>query len=71
MEIYLTSYKVYDPFTANLDMGAPAQLNRKQENSLKSLSNGEPIEQQIIKISNNIFLKEFKVRDKDVYLVKL
>lgn len=71
LQIYQTGYKVNDAYTTYLEMGAPSQLTVKQENTLKSICSGMPIQNEIISVSDSKFVKEFMMRDNDVYLVLL
>ncbi|MBC8083792.1 MAG: glycoside hydrolase, partial [Hymenobacter sp.] len=71
LEVYQTGYRQNDAFTAYHDLGLPAQLTKNQVAKLKGLSAGKPIEQSTITVAGSSFTKSFKLRENDVYFVKL
>ena len=71
MKVYKTGYKVNDPYTTYLEMGAPDQLSVPQVNAIKQMDNGEPVLTKIIKTGpDNVINEEFDMRENDVYFVE-
>jgi xylan 1,4-beta-xylosidase len=70
-QIYQTGYRVNDPYTMYLDMGAPAQLTRAQVDALQSAATGMPLGQRIVKHPGGPFTGRFSLRENDVVLVTL
>ena len=65
-------YERNDAFTAYIKMGSPKQLTRDQVAQLKSIANGKPNYEKIVKVNNKgEFELELPLRENDVYLVKL
>jgi xylan 1,4-beta-xylosidase len=71
LQVYRTGYRVNDPYTTYLDLGAPSQLTRRQVEAIKALNSGAPSRSQIIRISDGRFSETFPMRENDVYLVVL
>jgi xylan 1,4-beta-xylosidase len=69
--IYQTGYKQNDAFTAYVEMGSPNQLTRAQVDSLNKVSNGEPISQSDVSITDKHFTKTLPLRTNDCFLVVL
>jgi xylan 1,4-beta-xylosidase len=58
-----------DPYTAYLDMGAPAQLTRSQEDALHQAADGSPAFWAIVSHPGGSYSREFAMRQNDVVLV--
>jgi xylan 1,4-beta-xylosidase len=71
LQVYRTGYRVNDPYTTYLDLGAPSQLTGRQVEAIKALNSGAPSRTQIIQISDGRFTETFPMRENDVYLVAL
>jgi xylan 1,4-beta-xylosidase len=72
LEIYHTGYRANDVFTGYLDMGSPSQLTPSQVDILRKASNGDPESVETIQVeSGKPFVREFQMRQNDVYFVKL
>jgi xylan 1,4-beta-xylosidase len=72
LEIYRTGYKVNDPYTTYHSLNKPNQLTKQQVDDIKQQNDGSPISEEYIKInSSKAFIKDFKIRENDVYLVNL
>jgi len=71
VQVYRTGYRMNDPYTAYLDMGAPAQLIRSQEEALHQVADGSPAFQAIVSHPGGAYSKEFAMRENDVVLVLL
>jgi xylan 1,4-beta-xylosidase len=71
LKVYKTGYHINDALTAYINLGSPAQLTRKNECTLKQLSDGSAVEKEMITVVNGTFDKEVKLRDNDVVLVTL
>jgi len=72
LEIYQTGYRVNDVFTRYLDMGSPSQLTPTQVEILRLQSNGDPAFVETIQIeAGKPFVREFAMRQNDVFFVKL
>ena len=69
VEAYRTGYRMNDPYTAYLDMGAPAQLTRPQEDALRQAADGSPAFWVIVSHPGGSYSKEFAMRENDVVLV--
>jgi len=70
-ELYQTGYRVNDPYTAYLDMGAPDQLTRAQVDALQRHASGAPTQTAVLKHPGGLFSREFTLRQNDVLLVLL
>ena len=71
LQVYGTGYRVNDAYTMYLDMGAPDQLSRAQEEALRQGATGAPVEQVVLKHAGGTFTKDFPLRENDVVLVVL
>jgi xylan 1,4-beta-xylosidase len=69
VQAYRTGYRMNDPYTAYLDMGAPAQLTRSQEDALRQAADGSPAMRAIVSHPGGSYSKEFAMRENDVVLV--
>ena len=52
-------------------MGSPQNLTREQESKLKALSNGHPVEETTVRITDGTFRKSVSLKGKDVVFLKL
>ncbi len=71
LEIYQTGYRINDSFTAYYDMGLPSQITKEQVAKLKESAAGKPIEQSVVNISGAGFSKNIKMRENDVFFVRM
>jgi xylan 1,4-beta-xylosidase len=71
MQIYQTGYRVNDAYTMYLDLGAPSQLSRAQVDALKEWACGAPVHAGLVKHPGGRFVREFALRQNDVFLVAL
>lgn len=72
IEMYKVGYRANDSYTAYVDMGKPAQLNKQQVVKLKNQSNGMPFLTSTITIkSGNTFSKTININENDVCLTNL
>ena len=69
VEAYRTGYRMNDPYPAYLDMGAPAQLTRPQEDALRQAADGSPALRDIVSHPGGSYSREFAMRENDVVLV--
>ncbi len=71
LSIYRTGYGQNDPLDAFRAMDSPQNLSREQESKLKALSDGHPVEQTPVRITDGVFRKSVSLKGKDVVLLKL
>jgi xylan 1,4-beta-xylosidase len=71
LQVMKTGYRVNDAYTTYLDMGSPDQLTLSQEEGIKRMNDGSPILQEIVRIQDGRFSKEFGMRENDVVLAVL
>lgn len=72
MEVYQIGYKVNDSYTTYLSMNRPHQLTRQQVAQIKNQNDGSAIlKEQVTIQASGRFSKDIKIRENDVYLVKL
>ena len=72
LEVHRIGYEHNDPYTAYLKMGAPEQLTRVQENLLRKVSDGAPVEIAKVTVANDgVFLRTFVLHENDVWLLNL
>jgi xylan 1,4-beta-xylosidase len=72
LEIYKVGYRVNDAYTTYYDLGRPNQLTKQQVEQIKKLNSGNPISGEIVKVkADGIFMKEFPIRENDVYFLNL
>jgi xylan 1,4-beta-xylosidase len=68
--VYQVGYRVNDAYTVYLDLGAPAQLTRKQVEQLNAASDGKPsLETSVVVGGNGRFECELELRENDVCLI--
>jgi xylan 1,4-beta-xylosidase len=72
LTISRVGYRQNDAYTAYIDLGSPAQLSKNQVAHLKQISNGQPVEQKLIKVdSSTQFELSLPLRENDVFLVEI
>jgi len=72
LEVYKVGYRVNDPYTTYYDMGRPNQLTKDQVKKIKEINSGSAISSETINIEiGKSFIKEFDIRENDVFLVAL
>jgi len=72
LEIYKVGYKVNDPYNTYLSMNKPNQLSKQQVETIKKQNDGSPVLKESVTInSSGLFLKEFKIRENDVFMLNL
>ncbi|HEV7779831.1 MAG TPA: glycoside hydrolase [Chitinophagaceae bacterium] len=71
MSVYKVGYHFNDPYSAYLEMGAPANLSIKQEAELREISSGKPVEKKQITITNGKFESRYSVKKNDIIFIKL
>jgi xylan 1,4-beta-xylosidase len=71
VEIYQVGYKKNDPYSAYLGMGSPFNISLDQEVALKKIAEIAPISEKKVKITNERYTEDFKMRENDIYFVKL
>ncbi|HEX8429238.1 GH39 family glycosyl hydrolase [Hymenobacter sp.] len=71
MQVWLTGYQKNDAFTAYKNMGAPYNLSLQQEAELKKGSSNKMESEKTITVKNGTVAEQFKLRENDMYLVKL
>lgn len=69
--VYATGYQRNDAYTAYLRMGAPSQATREQVRLLNQASSSAPLEETMVEHPGGSFVRDFALRDNDVYLVVL
>lgn len=70
--IYRVGYRINDPYADYLDMGRPSQLTRIQVAMIKTINNGLPVQTETVTVkAGKSFMKDFSLRENDVYLVML
>jgi hypothetical protein len=69
LEIYRTGYRINDPYTSYISMGSPDQLSKKQVETLKRESSGEPVAEEIIRIDRKGYSRKIiDINENDVWL---
>lgn len=69
VQTFRTGYRMNDPYTAYLDIGAPAQLTRAQEDGLRQAADGSPSLQARLSHPGGSYSKQVAMRENDVVLV--
>jgi hypothetical protein len=52
-------------------MGSPSQITKAQEKLLKEASENKPVEELTVNIKDGKFAKTLKIKENDVYFLKL
>jgi xylan 1,4-beta-xylosidase len=68
LAVYQTGYRANDAYTMYLDMGSPGQLTRAQQETLRETASGAPARQEVVKHPGGLFVKDFPMRQNDVFL---
>ena len=71
LTVYRTGFGNNDPLDAFHAMGSPQNLTREQESKLKAVSDGHPVEQTTVRITDGAFRTSLPLKSKDVVLLKL
>lgn len=72
MMVYKTGFKVNDPYTSYLELGAPTQLTRKDAELIKQKDNGLPILSKTVAVTSKKSLEEsFDLFENDVILITI
>jgi xylan 1,4-beta-xylosidase len=71
LRVFKVGYRANDAYTTYLDLGAPAQLTRRQLATIQALNDGSPIERTIVVVGPRPFVRDFDLRENDVILVTL
>jgi xylan 1,4-beta-xylosidase len=71
LRVFRTGYGVNDAYTAYLEAGAPSQLTLDQVKAIKKAASGAPSLTELVKIDRGRLVREFDVRENDVFLVTL
>ena len=72
MELYQTGYRINDPYSEYIDMKRPGQLTKEQVEKLKKTDSGKPVTSGTVEIdSDKKLVREFDIRENDVFLVNL
>jgi len=72
IEVFQTGYRVNDPYTSYIDLKRPKQLTREQVERIKQINSGAPVLTEVTKINlSGLFIKEFAVRENDVFMLNL
>ncbi len=72
LSVYRVGYRINDPFADYLDLGRPSQLTRRQATWIKARNDGKAVKTEAVEIRRgDALLREYPMRDNDVYLVTL
>ena len=72
LEIYKVGYRANDPYSTYLTINKPTQLTKQQVEQIKKQNDGSPISTETIHVKGNeAFVKEFDMRENDVYFLNL
>jgi xylan 1,4-beta-xylosidase len=72
LTLWQVGFEKNDAYSAYLNMGAPAQLTREQENTLRDAASGKPEFERDIKIgADGNFSETLALRENDVLLLTL
>jgi xylan 1,4-beta-xylosidase len=69
--LYQTGYKRNDAYTAYVEMHAPNQLTRGQVDALKKTSDGSPISETDVAVTNGQLMQQMALRTNDVFFLKI
>jgi xylan 1,4-beta-xylosidase len=70
LRVLRTGYRVNDPYTAWLDLGAPSQLTKAQVRAIPEVT-GSPAADRLVTHPGGTYETTFAVRENDVYLMIL
>jgi xylan 1,4-beta-xylosidase len=72
LEVYKVGYRCNDAYTTYFDLGRPNQLTKEQVEQIKKINDGTPVSAEIVTVEKGMpFIKEFKIRENDVYFLNL
>lgn len=71
LQVCQIGYRVNDVYALYMDMGSPSQLTLGQVAEMKQKCSGAPISVEIVKIKNGQFEKSLRIRENDVFVLKL
>lgn len=72
LEVYRVGYLFNDAFSTYLTLGKPNQLTKQQVSRINQQNNGSPISKEVIQVNaKGTFVKEFPIRENDVYMLTL
>jgi xylan 1,4-beta-xylosidase len=72
LEATRVGYRENDVYSAYRDLGEPAQLTRREVESLRAQSDGRPFLREIVAVgADGRWARELELRENDVYLVTL
>jgi xylan 1,4-beta-xylosidase len=69
--LYQTGYKRNDAYTAYVEMHAPNQLTRAQVEALKKTSDGSPISETDVAVTDGHLMHQMTLRTNDVFFLKI
>jgi len=70
LEVYRIGYRLNDSYTTYLNLGKPNQLTKIQVAQIMQENNGKPVSTEQVQIgADGTFIKDFPIRENDVYLV--
>jgi xylan 1,4-beta-xylosidase len=69
--LYQTGYKRNDAYTAYVEMHAPNQLTRAQVEALKKTSDGSPISETDVVVTDGHLMQQMALRTNDVFFLKI
>jgi xylan 1,4-beta-xylosidase len=71
VEIFKIGYKINDAYATYLSMDRPNQLTKQQVAQINQQNDGKAIATEIVNIRNGQFVREYKIRENDVILLKI
>ncbi len=71
VQIYQTGYLVNDAYSKYIQMGSPSQITKAQEKQLKEASENKAVEELTVTVKDGKFAKTFKIRENDVFFMKM
>ncbi len=72
LEMYNIGYRSNDAYSTYLSLNKPAQLSRKQADLIRDFNDGAPAVKELIHVdASGNFVREIKIRENDVFLVRL
>jgi xylan 1,4-beta-xylosidase len=72
VEVYKVGYNSNDSYGTYLEQGSPQQLTRSQVNQIIQKNGNKPIISEKVKIERDgIFIKQYAMRENDVYFISL
>ena len=72
LTLYRVGYRINDPYADYLALGRPSQLTRPEVDAIKRKNDGKPVKIENVTIRRGeIFTRNFKLRENDVYFAQL